>query len=119
MVEVEQLAKRFATQLDAKSIEMQELMRQADERITQLKQAVEPADAGQLMDLGSAPMDWTDDASQGLGRDETGAPAKNRDALARRIYALADAGLEPADIAHELHEQIGEVELILALREAG
>lgn len=33
MVEVEQLAKRFGTQLDAKSIQLDRLIRQTDERI--------------------------------------------------------------------------------------
>ena len=37
--------------------------------------------------------------------------------LCQSIYALADRGHEPADIARQLDEQIGKVELVLALRQ--
>jgi hypothetical protein len=35
------------------------------------------------------------------------------------VYELADGGRDPVEIARALDEQIGKVELILALRETG
>ena len=121
MVEVEQLTKRFSTQLDAKSIELEQLLRRADERIAQLNQSADPygvrdSQAGSSGDtardaiaaIWSNPVESSDQA----------APAEDAtDALTGRVYAMADTGLGAADIARELDEQIGKVELILALRE--
>ena len=42
----------------------------------------------------------------------------DRDPLSSAVYRLADSGRAPLDIARELDEQVGKVELILALREA-
>ena len=50
-------------------------------------------------------------------RDLTSSPAVSAtNPLARRIYQLADSGRDSAQIAQELEEHIGKVELILALR---
>ena len=38
------------------------------------------------------------------------------DPLARSVYQLADEGMEPTQIAQQLDEHIGKIELILALR---
>ncbi|MBT8484329.1 MAG: hypothetical protein KJO43_02035, partial [Phycisphaerae bacterium] len=38
------------------------------------------------------------------------------DPLARAVYELADLGEDPVTIARRLDEQVGKVELILALR---
>jgi hypothetical protein len=38
------------------------------------------------------------------------------DPLNRRIYELADDGLPPVEIARQLNQQTGKVELVLALR---
>jgi hypothetical protein len=43
-------------------------------------------------------------------------PETTLDPLTRRVYELSDAGHNPVDIARALDEQIGKVELILALR---
>jgi hypothetical protein len=45
-------------------------------------------------------------------------PAQNLHPTIRSIYALADAGRSPVQIAQQLNEQIGKIELILALRSA-
>lgn len=39
------------------------------------------------------------------------------DPLTRQVYDLADAGRTPLSIARDLNEQVGKVELILALRQ--
>ena len=46
-----------------------------------------------------------------------GAPGRGSpDPLAKQVYELADAGRSPVEIAGELDEGVGKVELILALR---
>ena len=47
---------------------------------------------------------------------ENGKPPRNIDPLTKSVYELADAGRNAVSIAQELQEQIGKVELILALR---
>jgi hypothetical protein len=125
MVEVEQLAKRFSSQLEAKSIALEHLLDQAERRIATLERLTQKP-------LPAAPPQETSDHSLGLvgqvgpegprppepTQDAPGA-REQVDALARRIYAMSDAGLGPRDIARQLDEQVGKVELILALRQAG
>jgi len=43
-------------------------------------------------------------------------PGGSLDPLVRSVHELADAGLAPIEIAHRLDEQVGKVDLILALR---
>jgi len=46
-------------------------------------------------------------------------PERSEDAdTAQRIYHLADSGMDPAEIAREAGQPIGEVELLLGLRSA-
>lgn len=53
------------------------------------------------------------DASAGSSNEEASAPVRP---LASSVIELADEGLTPVEIAQQLDEQIGKVELILALR---
>jgi len=95
MVEIEQLARRFSNQLDAKSLRLEKLLREADEKIAKL----EDGSAPQTAPPPPAPV---------------ALPAE--DDLTRNVYRLADAGHDPAAIAQQLSEHVGKVELILALR---
>lgn len=47
------------------------------------------------------------------------APLDEEDLRRHRIHELADSGLSPLQIAQQLREPVGEVELILNLRQAG
>ncbi len=50
---------------------------------------------------------------------ETPAPVRTTDpvdARTQQIYAMADEGRTPVEIASALEDQIGKIELILALR---
>jgi hypothetical protein len=120
MVEVEQLAKRMGSQLDAKSHRLEMLVRQADERIAELRRlqgdvpahdaaAPAPPPSPDRLDAASIATPMPDAAAQ----PEASLP---QGALARSVYALADQGLTSAQIAKELDEQVGKVELVLALR---
>ena len=56
-------------------------------------------------------------AGEPLGRvGPPPASAVPADPLTTTVYELADAGHGPVEIAQQLEEQVGKVELILALR---
>ena len=115
MVEVEQLAKRFGAQLDAKSIQLEDLIHAADIRIEALQRLASQA---------SDP-DHASEPSPATGKREIASPpppptvSSTADDLTRRVCTLADAGMPPIENARELDEQVGKVELILSLRDAG
>ena len=44
-------------------------------------------------------------------------PPLSLDPLTQSVYELADTGYQPLQIAQELDEQVGKVELILSLRD--
>jgi len=98
MVEIEQLSKRFGAQLDAKTVQMERLIDEADRKIVELKQLERARD--------EAPSIQT----------PTPNPPTPDDALKRSVCDLADQGHDPVEIARQLDEHVGKVELILALR---
>lgn len=121
MVEVEQLAKRMGSQLDAKSHRLETLIRQADERIAELRRLQGEGPAGEApvpVQVKSA-YDRLDAGSLATPMPEAAVEpeaALPEGPLARSVYALADQGFTPAQIAKQLDEQVGKVELVLALR---
>jgi hypothetical protein len=129
MVEVEQMARRMSAQLDAKSAHLERLIDEADQRLEQLaqRQSARPDSAAaqaESLRPGSSP------SPSAAGRQEPAVspwamrnpkseiPANPQaaDPKAHAIFALADQGLTSIDIARQLHEHVGKVELILALR---
>ncbi len=127
MVELEEMARRFGAQLDAKAIYLEKLLDQADERMLALRR-LEPNRG-----LDSPPTDSNDD---GMANSQAGvlqatdavrtsnvesaavaAVDTEVDPLVEKIYKMADEGQTPIEIARNLDEQIGKVELILALRQ--
>jgi hypothetical protein len=115
MVQIEQFSKRLAAQLDAKTIAVETLLKQADQRIAELKRL----SSGD----GQVEMSDVDPGLPGAAPAEPHRPAPApadlpSDPLARSVYQLADQGLGPQAIAHRLGEHVGKVELILALRSA-
>ena len=89
LVELSELSRQINGQLDARAATLQRLIKEADDRIAQLKTY----------------------PSEGLP-----APVDRTDARYAEIYRLADAGQSPMQIAQQLHRPQGEIELILALR---
>jgi hypothetical protein len=95
-------ARRLSAQLDNKARRLEVLIRQADERITALSGTANGPTAPRA----------------GGARDETPASAAPPlDPLTRSVYDHADTGMSALEIAQQLDEQVGKVELILALRE--
>jgi hypothetical protein len=107
MVEIEQLAKRLGAQLDAKSVQIEQLLAEAEQKIAQLNSLRANSVASNNNNTGQR--DPGDIPGAGAG-------AIPDDPLARSVYELADQGNDSAQIARELDEHVGKVELILALR---
>ncbi|MDY7110485.1 MAG: hypothetical protein SYC29_17785 [Planctomycetota bacterium] len=114
-------ARRLAAQLDAKAERLDRLVDEAEQRIASLRRLMEDAEA---LLTGPGP-----DPGPGWGEIPAGGPAEHAaaarpaspsalpaDPLTASVYELADAGRDPVEIARQLDEQIGKVELILALR---
>ena len=118
MVEVEQLAKRFSAQLDAKSIQLEKLIEQADARIAELKRLQPPGEDAPLGSVPEPPALGAAEATAELSPPVADEPAAAESETARAIYRLADAGNDAVEIARVLGEHVGKVELILALRQA-
>ncbi len=95
LADAEQLVRRLAAHLDNKAARIEALIEQADARLAQLE--------GRLGPRG--------EPGDELWHDPT-------DPLARQVYDLADAGRSPLEIAQDLDEHLGKVELILKLRRA-
>ena len=112
MVDIEQLAKRLGAQLDAKAMRLEKLIDDADLRISQLDTPLPPAlpsTKPQTQTLPTTP----DNVEAHNAPDAPALP----DPLTAEIYALADEGLTPPQIATRLDEHTGKIELILALRQ--
>jgi len=105
MVDINRMARDLGGQLDAKIIRIEKANEEAEERIAQLQA---------LRDELANPS-----AMQRPADDQVVTPQADPDQTdprTRRIYTLADQGKGPADIAQELDEHVGKIELILALR---
>jgi len=136
MVEIEQLAKRLGAQLDVKAMRLEKLLREADERIDALQRlpdggpAAEPLkqavqDAGRDSMKAAATLDGAVAARrsrQAVAARASSTPEADpgppNDPLAQSVYKLADAGHTSTEIARQLNEHVGKVELILALRQS-
>jgi hypothetical protein len=93
---------RLAAQLDNKAERLVQLIVEADERIAALEQVERRPQARHP--AAAAP-------------EQPAMPSPPVDSLTRSIYDMSDAGSTPVEIAQRLDEQVGKVELILALRE--
>jgi hypothetical protein len=113
MNEIEDLTKRLGQRLDAKADNLERLIREADAKIAELRrlQGEAPLPGGPTS---FEPRDGFEAPRLKLHTDA----APPDDPLARDVYAMADAGKSSIEIARNLNEQVGKVELILALRKA-
>lgn len=115
MVELEQLTRRFSAQLDAKSIHMEKLLDAADQRIAQLK-AFQADQSAAGTTSPSAAIEAASAPKQAAPPQEAEPATAAEDALSKSVFELADQGLSPMQIARELDEHVGKIELMLALR---
>ena len=95
-------AQRLGAQLDNKARHLESLIERADQRIAALS---------------SSPAAIPPPLEGGEPAPRAPAPPGQLDPLTRAVYEHTDAGLHPVEIARRLDEQVGKIELILALRE--
>ncbi|HHN77636.1 MAG TPA: hypothetical protein ENK11_03040 [Phycisphaerales bacterium] len=97
-VEAHEFTRQLAAILDTKAARLEQLIRDADDRLARLAAAERPAP--------TIPRE-----SPGARSIESPAPDEHE-----RIYRLADAGMDAVEIARQTGKPTGQVELILALR---
>ncbi len=95
--DVHELVQRLASQVDVKAARIEQLLEDADERIRKLER-----------------MNRTDQAH--AAREPEPVPDDEPDRVTSQVYELADRGEKPIEIARQLNQHVGQVELILALR---
>ena len=135
MIEVEQLAKRFGAQLDAKTMQMERLIEQANQKIAELKQleaarraaeSIEPPQAPpednrpevHSPDIHSPSPSPPPSPSPSPTPHPPSPPSDPDSVLKEKVYDLTERGCDPIEIARMLNEHVGKIELILALRKA-
>ena len=114
MQELSEMSRKIVQQLDGRSAKLQELLKQADERIERLAELEQRAAASREEVRHSAPT--TADAAPPPTPSSEPQISIEIDPRHERIYALEDEGLSAVQISNQLNIPEGEVELILALR---
>lgn len=104
MVDAEELVRRLAALLDNKAARAEQLLDRLERRLRDLERA-----------SSCAPSTAADAAPASVLESATAAPT---DPLREEVVRLAGEGLAPVEIARRLNEQVGKVELILALHRA-
>ena len=124
MSELSEMARKIGAQLDAKSARLEALIRAADERAGRLETQLRGEPAPVSRRDGEPPTDNPGEAASFTASPpsiEIPPPSSEIDGDRRhvQVYALADQGLSPVQIAERLDLPEGEVELIIALRPRG
>lgn len=113
-------ATELATRLENKAERLEQLILQADQRLVQLRHAIDQLDSQAAGDARVVyEGEGDDDVQIGDAFDGSESPSaelQQDDPLASAVVELAGAGHSPIEIAQQLNEQVGKVELILALR---
>lgn len=103
MVSAEELVRRLAAHLDNKAARIELLLKEADIRLDHLERSkTDPIVTATQSSLGRATSSPTN--------------ANLADPVSLDVYRLADDGFPTIEIASQLSEGVGKVELILALR---
>ncbi|RMH30486.1 MAG: hypothetical protein D6692_02235 [Planctomycetota bacterium] len=138
MAEAEQLARRLAATLDNKADRMDLLIQEADRKLEELNKAIAAVSRNTPVsthDRPQRPVRTIDPSLMDRARIEqdraerqpeprheprlTRETTDETNPIHRRVWALADDGMPPVEIARSLNQPIGQVELILNLRKSG
>lgn len=115
--EMVQTTQHLAAKLDNKAAKLEVLIKHADDRIALLRQlhskAATPKQTKPKAEFKKPPAPRK---LQEVERQKRPVP-QMIDPLTRSVYNLADYGRTSLEIAQELDEQVGKVELILSLRD--
>lgn len=124
LVELSEMARQVTAQLDTRATKLELLMKEADEKIETLRklQQSAPPPAAASSQTPSTPalrqsVAEREALMQPLDAPLSPPPEPAIDPRHAEIYALADQGRTPVDIASRLGRPSGEIELILALRQ--
>ncbi len=111
MLELDRLSRQIHGRLDTKLAKLEMLLRDADERIDQLSRLQRSTEGQATLDVTLQP-EHPDalELHPSTAADTTPAHAD--------IYRLADSGASPLEIARQLGQSTGEIELVLSLRKA-
>ena len=114
--EVGAIVRDLAARLETRAARLEALLDQADERIEKLEARL--AAGAATNHLAQKPQ-GAEPASDPWAEDDASAtkPRTSDDPLHQEVYELADDGQSPLDIARRLDQQVGTIELILALRQ--
>ena len=124
LVELSEMARQVTAQLDTRATKLELLMKEADEKIETLR-ALQPSAPPAASSSPPAPLSpglrqsaaEREALMQPLEAPLSPPPEPMIDPRHAEIYALADQGRTPVDIASRLGRPSGEIELILALRQ--
>lgn len=119
LVELSEMARQITAQLDTRATKLELLIKEADEKLAALRAATDGTAPGARPGRATAPDDDAVAPALLSASLLPVAPPPSSDRIDPRheqIYALADRGLGPRDIARDLGRPTGEIELILALR---
>ena len=103
VTQLEQIAQQVNARIETKFAKLEGATRAADDRIERLERLLRQAQ-------GQATLDVT------VADQATAEPADPADPRRQLIFQLADTGHTPVQIAEEVGQSTGEIELILALR---
>jgi len=106
-------ARRLAAALDNKAERLEQLLAEAEDRIARLEQMLSTHESSEPVASEQSPIGDESAARPARMHDASDIPA---DPLTRSVYELADEGHNSVEIARRLDEQVGKIELILALR---
>jgi hypothetical protein len=109
LVELSDMARQITGQLDTRAAKLELLIREADEKIAELRSAVPPKEVSPY----AIPKPSVPHVS---AREPLPPPAAPLSPEHADVYELADDGKSPREIAAQLGRPDGEIELILALR---
>lgn len=134
--ELHDTVRHYAAMMDNKAERLEQLIVEAERKIAELRELLAgmPDDdlddaarkaareaeqiAGEIdRQLSDEPSPDHDDGNRSPAPEPAHVGGRALDPLTRSVYELADAGHDAVSIAQVLDEQIGKVELILALRE--
>lgn len=118
LVELTEMTRQVGAQLDTRAARLEVLIQQADQRIATLQsmslQHGSDANASPLGAQGGGSFNASYGAAVDPGTTATASVAV--DPRHAEVYALADQGNSPPEIASRLGRPNGEIQLILALR---
>jgi hypothetical protein len=114
LVELQELSRKISAQIDTKFVKLEQSIADADKRISTLRALIEEARAAGTQQPTTA--EGGPGAIQAAPAPEKQGTRPPPDPRYRQIYMLADEGHTPVQIARELGHTVGEVELILNLR---